>query len=997
MNEQAPVVPVVYVCEAETEADADHIHRLIWNQNIVPFVLVMTPGMVRLYTGFRHATSGQPAQRGILEAAVAFNDVTSRLSAFQAEAIDDGTLWREWGKHVTPETRVDWKLLENLKTLDIWLQRHGLDRATAHALIGKFVYLRYLRDRGILSDRKLARWEITPEQVFSRQATLQAFQQLMVRLDDWLNGSVFPIDAEGTARITDGHIAYLAQAFLGDDLESGQLHLDFAAYDFSCIPIETLSVIYEQFLHISDEEDTPARGRELGAYYTPISLVNFTLSELDDRHSLREGMRVLDPSCGSGAFLVQCYRRLIERQRAQSESGTLRPAELRRLLEAHIYGVDSDADACRVAELSLILTLLDYVTPPDLEHNPRFKLPSLRDRNLFESDFFNPDSAWAHAATSLTFDWIVGNPPWKDLSSARISPDDAHIWRWMHDLEIERPTGGNQIAEAFAWKVLDHVAADGVIGFIIPAMSLFKDESYGFRQAFFQQVRVWCVANFANMAEVLFAGRARRPAAVLFYERDQPCAKQGQTGDITNEHILHYAPFVITEQMYRTGHANRRQETWSITVNASDVRQIRTGDVVSGSMLPWKLALWGSHNDGYVLQKIMHRYPTLAEFANIQGLHVHQGVELRTGAQMDRGMVEHVPDLAGKLELHMSRLRKCGRIFAFPPDAFSIIPEERAYVRKGRVAVPLSVCYPPHVIVDSARRYAVYSNEFIAIPPRQIGIAGESNQANLLCALALYLNSDFVRYHQFLLSPEWGVNTNISTLSTLIQLPTPLMALDADALQQWASLYQHLVEIDRQALTTSTDVLCLEQTIPTRIERSRLLEQANEWVNDLLGLTAQERMLIRDLVHLKIPLTQGKIGTEANRVPTPDELLLYASALQQELDTFIQYQSAFRHAVTVVYDRTTAMVQIALESSVDQPVPPTVLPADHDTSREFERMRQHLRVPHSQWVYFERNLRIYEATTTYLFKPLQRLLWAESQALLDASDLIADIVTGTEA
>ena len=38
---------------------------------------------------------------------------------------------------------------------------------------------------------------------------------------------------------------------------------------------------------------------------------------------------------------------------------------------------------------------------------------------------------------------------------------------------------------------------------------------------------------------------------------------------------------------------------------------------------------------------------------------------------------------------------------------------------------------------------------------------------------ALYLNSDFVHYHQFLMSPEWGVSTSSSTLDALKQLPIP--------------------------------------------------------------------------------------------------------------------------------------------------------------------------------------------------------------------------------
>ena len=51
--------PVVYVCEAEGEVEADKIHRLVWNQDVVPFVIVRTPQSVRVYSGFGYVTRTQ--------------------------------------------------------------------------------------------------------------------------------------------------------------------------------------------------------------------------------------------------------------------------------------------------------------------------------------------------------------------------------------------------------------------------------------------------------------------------------------------------------------------------------------------------------------------------------------------------------------------------------------------------------------------------------------------------------------------------------------------------------------------------------------------------------------------------------------------------------------------------------------------------------------------------------------------------------------------------
>ena len=46
------VTPVSYVCKAASFEEAEKLHRLVWNQNVVPFLIVLAPSEVRVYTGF---------------------------------------------------------------------------------------------------------------------------------------------------------------------------------------------------------------------------------------------------------------------------------------------------------------------------------------------------------------------------------------------------------------------------------------------------------------------------------------------------------------------------------------------------------------------------------------------------------------------------------------------------------------------------------------------------------------------------------------------------------------------------------------------------------------------------------------------------------------------------------------------------------------------------------------------------------------------------------
>ena len=252
------LVPVVYVCTAKDEAAANQIHRLVWNQDIVPFLLVHTPPGLRLYSGFECGASDSGEQAGLLEPLIEFNRLHDRLAEFHADAIDSGELWRRRGSDVRPQARVYWSLLENLKQLaQKFRTEYGLKREVIHPLIGKYVYLYYLKDRGFLSPRRLAEWEIAHESIYGRTATVAGLSAVCEKLDGFLNGRVFPLKFRGNDAPTTEQIQRVAGAFAGDEFAGGwQFHLPFTAFKFSYIPIETLSMIYEQFLHLPDKSET---------------------------------------------------------------------------------------------------------------------------------------------------------------------------------------------------------------------------------------------------------------------------------------------------------------------------------------------------------------------------------------------------------------------------------------------------------------------------------------------------------------------------------------------------------------------------------------------------------------------------------------------------------------------------------------------------------------------------------------------------------------------
>lgn len=975
-DKTATAVPIVYVCETHSETDASAIHKKVWNQGIVPFLVILGPHSIRLYSGFKyhkpHSALTEDANDGLLRPAIQFNAIARELGAFRAESIDDGTVWRQWGSEAAPQDRVDWRLLNNLDQLDQWLMKDGVaDRSLSHALIGKCVYLQYLRARKILSDRKLAEWGVKWDQFFSRNASLTTFLAVLQKLKEWLNGSVFPLSDSAIAQVGERCLQKVVGAFRGDSPD-GQLHLDFEAYDFSFIPIETLSVIYEQFLHAGENEPAESEGKARGAYYTPLPLVGFVIDRLNQVKPLTEGMRILDLTCGSGAFLVHCYRRIVEQYRRRAKQ-RIRPVQLRQLLTDHIFGIDSDADACQLAELSLIMTLLDYVEPPDLT-STTFKLPELSGKNIVRGDAFDEGCIGALAMGREKCDWIVGNPPWKELKGIDpqlLDRSEQLAFRWMAAHKEDRPTGGNQVAEAFAWRARDMVAGDGAVGLVMPAMTLFKYESRMFRSEFFRSTRVWAVANFANLAEVLFAGRSRVPPAAFFFS---PLPSQG--GELP-ETVEVYSPLVVNEVPNRQqGKRRTRDKIWNITVNASEIRDIPYYEVLDGDALPWKLASWGSGKDRKLLSSISSRFQSVRALEEAGHLSVSQGMELRIQPKGHaQGGVERHPELAGRKILNVERLRRKKYLFHFPAEALETIPENSAYVRKGRFEHPFEVCQPPHIVVGVARTFAIYGDQFLVVPPRQIGISSSKGNAAFLKALSLYLISDFVRYQQVLTSPQFGVQRAVSTLRALRNLPVPF-GPDSD-LSSWVELHGKLAQASAQDDPDSTTL-------------SDLVHELNVLTNLALRLDDRGIVIVHDFVHVRMCLLDGKTGTPAVRQPTVPELEAYAARLKSELDSFLGDAGPTRHTVRIVFSTNFGMVRIDVEPHHVHGPEIQVFAATDEMARELQTMQSLLRERGSQWIYFNRNLRIYDGTTTYIAKPMQRLHWLESQAMLDANEIIAE-------
>ena len=133
----------------------------------------------------------------------------------------------------------------------------------------------------------------------------------------------------------------------------------------------------------------------------------------------------------------------------------------------------------------------------------------------------------------------------------------------------------------------------------------------------------------------------------------------------------------------------------------------------------------------------------------------------------------------------------------------------------------------------------------------------------------------------------------------------------------------------------------------------------------------------------------GKVTSEVVRIPTHDERQSYLLALRDCLDAFLSTDRGLRHRIEMLVERDSVLLAVSLMPS-STAIEPATLAADHPTSQNLRTMRDKLQRRHSQWVYFDRGLKVYSRGVLYQFKLLQRLHWTRRQAVLDADEIIAE-------
>ncbi|MBN1592402.1 MAG: N-6 DNA methylase, partial [Candidatus Coatesbacteria bacterium] len=424
---------------------------------------------------------------------MSFTDYPDRwheiADVFSREAILKGSFdkYAESGRRKRGTAEVDASFLAEIESWrdalakNIALRNRSLSvremNQAVQRTVDRILFLRMCEDRGIEQYGRLQAL-LNVNNVYGQLA------ELFNQADDKYNSGLFHFKSE---RGREDYDAWTLKLAIDDKVLKEiikRLYYPECPYEFSVLPADILGHIYEQFLgkvirltpaHQAKVEEKPEVRKAGGVYYTPTYIVDYIVNNTVGK--LCEGatpnkvaeLRVLDPACGSGSFLLGAYQFLLDwhlkyyidhdpakwarRKKPPIYEGrngwTLTTAMRKEILLNNIYGVDIDQQAVEVTKLSLLLKVLEGETEETLRNQMQlFRERALPDLNanikcgnsLIGPDFYDGKQTTMfddeEAYRINAFDWnaefpdimkrggfdaVIGNPPyvfgrdWKGL------------------------------------------------------------------------------------------------------------------------------------------------------------------------------------------------------------------------------------------------------------------------------------------------------------------------------------------------------------------------------------------------------------------------------------------------------------------------------------------------------------------------------------------------------------------------------------------------------
>lgn len=943
------------------------IHKKAWNFRKVLFLYVTSDTEIRIYNCnskpinpykdeidlsnielFKHSTKDD------------LENLNTLLSIFSRIGVDTGAIWSNdyFAQKIDVNKRVDKALVNSLINTRKKLQEEGLtDVKYIHNLLIRSLFILYLEDKKA-TPQKLYH-EVKPEakSYFDILDDWKSTYNFFAKIEKHFNGNVFPVTDEEKNLVKHNHLKIVKNCFWDGEIESKQFYIPefkWKAFSFDIIPIELLSEIYENFLEEEDKDEKDNKG----THYTPIALVELILNQVLPRtniDNLNYKLKILDPACGSGIFLVEAYKRLIDRWKFSHPRSKISFEILKEILTESIFGVEINKEAVKVTAFSLYLTMLHYLEPPTLWAEDESKcFPYLiNDKdditligklgyNLFRTNSILDDSYIIH-----DFDIIIGNPP---FGKRNLNDENRYITEYCQEYKFSP-----EFAIPFLHKATT-LTSNGKIAFVFPSKILTNTQatSQNFRNFIFKDCYVDKIYNLSILRKApknnggnLFTS-AVGPVSIIFYQKHKP--------QNISKTITYWAP-----KTYIKNHTIE-----GVVIDNSDIKYVPRKESERPNSKIWKVAMWGSMEDYELIDRLLGSN----EFQSLEAF-------FKTNKDWKLGTGLHTPEPNQKRFIPQKKIipTQCIQRYYTPPDVLSSTNKEYRLINE-------EIFRPPFIAIKEGHKNKQFCSSYIDYEAYCLnlvtGISCNKASNELIKTIVGYFNSKFTTYFLFLISSNWGIEREIVKLNEMLSLPSIINKI---GIKQQKLLGELIDEI----------ILECKNSFFTPVIKD-LENKIDEILYQVLGISEKEKIFIGDVINYSLSLLEDGSKSIALHPTTINENQLYASTLCNEINNFLKIGNlkvgATVYEVKNYKTFPLNLIKLCFSNSADQ-----IIKVDASSIKEILiRIDKYTLTKFAQGIYFKKHLKYYNGDEVYIIKPNQKRFWSGSAAINDANELISEIL-----
>lgn len=714
-------VLTVFFDDLDSRTDVE-LHGKIWNAQM-PIIISDEGNYIRIY-------NGKSMDLGV-DKKIRLRDIVT----YDLSQCDEKNTFSYW--NVTNslsldlyEKSMDKKslnefLIDNLRYITKKL-KNEYKISFANKLMLRVLFIRYLIDRGV----NIGYMGLNDDVKHSQEIFLNIVQnkddffELIKYLKERFNGNLFEVDEQKEkSEITDEALSVL-HSFLTakEEMKTGQLCL-FPFYDFNIIPIELISNIYEILLG-KEKQDRDK------AFYTPEYLVDYIVNRTVGRCLFNENeCKVLDPSCGSGIFLVKSLQKILERN-ADSNGFLQDKDRINALVKDNIYGIDYNEEAVDVTIFSIYVTLFDYQDPKSLE---QFRLPLLKNENILFGDFF--DEQKTRSIEKVDFKFILGNPPWGSVKQQNYK-------KYCADRKIIAQNG--EICVAFLLKVQEIGNSDTECSLVIPSKILYKGKcpSIALRNRLLTNTQLEQVLEISAVRKQIFKG-AVAPATVLSFL----CQKSSLN------HKVEYISLKPNKYLKLFG---------IIMIEPDDIKYVKQTLFLENDEL-WKILVYGGYWDFELIKNVRKNFSTIKDVASQNNLIMKKGLQDNDGDKKDSS------NLVGRKILDSEEALDH---FYLNESAYTIFNKDKIHrPRNPEIYKAPYVLFKKGLDCADYSIRAVYTESDFLYRETINCIKGSEKDKKILLNLCGLLNSSLFSYFNLMLGSSTGIEREQIFLEELGNYP----------------------------------------------------------------------------------------------------------------------------------------------------------------------------------------------------------------------------------